>query len=571
MGVGQAAITSAFDVGALDAAELALEVRAVDRCARHGQLLREVLELHRVLSSSGAGLSTVPQTALLLQLSELAAAALLAEAQLLVGLPGALEALDCGLLTVEQSAVLLRSTGHLEPAVQHTVWQRLQARLLDAADGGAVLPPARLGELVRRWVVAADPGGAARRRQQAEAAGDVAYRRREDGVGDLIASGIPAPLLRAVLCRIRDHARPFGAQDERSAGKRRVDALVDLVLGRACPPAPSDQPAADPGVPAGGSCGCRAGTPVPCGAAVTVVVPLGAALGTTDELADLVGSGPLHPDELARLLLRGPRLRAVTVDDAGVPVAVGSRVRRPPPGDPVALRTALLELTGAPPGPAHPRHPLDHPDPGPARTARHRRGPDADPPPRSTLPRVHPPDLPGGYRPGRDLSRLVRARAPRCEWPGCGVRAAACDLDHDRAHPAGPTCACNLGPLCRRHHRVKQLLMSKRRTAAGVVWTDPTGRRWTSPAQHGAPAPELRDLTPVVADPLPAAEDALSPDALAELLAAPDDDVTRFDLRCEDLDPDDPRSDEDEDRLAARILGDTGWGLALDDPSRWVA
>jgi hypothetical protein len=58
---------------------------------------------------------------------------------------------------------------------------------------------------------------------------------------------------------------------------------------------------------------------------VTVVVPLGAALGTTDELAELVGSGPLHPDELARLLLHGPRLRAVTVDDAGVPVAVGSR------------------------------------------------------------------------------------------------------------------------------------------------------------------------------------------------------------------------------------------------------
>jgi len=113
--------------------------------------------------------------------------------------------------------------------------------------------------------------------------------------------------------------------------------------------------------------------------------------------------------------------------------------------------------------------------------------------------------------------------------------------------------------------------MSKRRTAAGVVWTDPTGRRWTSQAQHRAPAPELRDLTPVVADPLPAAEDALSPDALAELLAAPDDDVTRFDLRCEDRDPDDPRSDEGEDRLAARILGDTGWGLALDDPSRWVA
>jgi hypothetical protein len=112
--------------------------------------------------------------------------------------------------------------------------------------------------------------------------------------------------------------------------------------------------------------------------------------------------------------------------------------------------------------------------------------------------------------------------------------------------------------------------MTKRRTAAGVVWTGPDRPPLDEPGAARAPTAELRALTETVADPPPAAEDALSPDALAELLAAPDDDVTRFDLRCEDLDPDDPRSDED-DRLAARILGDTGWGLALDDPSRWVA
>jgi hypothetical protein len=118
---------------------------------------------------------------------------------------------------------------------------------------------------------------------------------------------------------------------------------------------------------------------------------------------------------------------------------------------------------------------------------------------------------PAGYRPGKKLLRLVRARAPRCEWPGCGRRAsrpgsrrsdptgdvAGCDVDHDLAWPAGPTCGCNLGPLCRRHHRIKQQGWTKRRQPDGSVrWTDPTGRVWTSPNQHHAvqairPAPPL--------------------------------------------------------------------------------
>ena len=58
------------------------------------------------------------------------------------------------------------------------------------------------------------------------------YRRREDGLGDLFATAVPAPLLQAVLCRVRALAQPFGGADDRSAGKRRLDALLDLLLGR---------------------------------------------------------------------------------------------------------------------------------------------------------------------------------------------------------------------------------------------------------------------------------------------------------------------------------------------------
>ncbi len=39
--------------------------------------------------------------------------------------------------------------------------------------------------------------------------------------------------------------------------------------------------------------------------------------------------------------------------------------------------------------------------------------------------------------------------------PGCRRRAVTCDLDHTIAWPTGSTEASNLGPLCRRHHRLK--------------------------------------------------------------------------------------------------------------------
>jgi hypothetical protein len=112
---------------------------------------------------------------------------------------------------------------------------------------------------------------------------------------------------------------------------------------------------------------------------------------------------------------------------------------------------------------------------------------------------------PGGYVPPRRLRRHLRARAPRCEWPGCGRRAIArtpCDLDHDLAWPFGPTCACNLGPACRRHHRIKQLGWTKHRQRDGSIrWISPTGRSWTSPPQHPVPratrpVPPLRRKDP---------------------------------------------------------------------------
>ena len=86
----------------------------------------------------------------------MSARTLLAEAQLLAALPGGLEALGCGLLTVAQSAVLLRAVGELPVQVQQQVWAQLQARLLSGGGGGGGAAAGAAG------VVAEPVGGAGR-------------------------------------------------------------------------------------------------------------------------------------------------------------------------------------------------------------------------------------------------------------------------------------------------------------------------------------------------------------------------------------------------------------------------
>jgi hypothetical protein len=86
------------------------------------------------------------------------------------------------------------------------------------------------------------------------------------------------------------------------------------------------------------------------------------------------------------------------------------------------------------------------------------------------------------YTPSRLLKHLVRARTATCPAPGCGAHAAHCDLDHTLAWPDGPSCECNFGPPCRRHHRVKQAPgWHLEQPEPGVMrWTTPSGRVHTT-------------------------------------------------------------------------------------------
>ncbi|WP_166392017.1 HNH endonuclease signature motif containing protein [Nocardioides ochotonae] len=76
------------------------------------------------------------------------------------------------------------------------------------------------------------------------------------------------------------------------------------------------------------------------------------------------------------------------------------------------------------------------------------------------------------------LAEQTRLAQPVCAFPWCERPARRCDTDHVTAHgDGGPTCSCNLAPLCRRHHRAKT------HTAWTYDKTDAATYLWRSP--HG--------------------------------------------------------------------------------------
>ena len=93
------------------------------------------------------------------------------------------------------------------------------------------------------------------------------------------------------------------------------------------------------------------------------------------------------------------------------------------------------------------------------------------------------------YRPPARIREYVVARDRTCRYPSCGQPAWRGDLDHTRPwDQGGRTCRCNLGGLCRRHHRLKQLPgWSLTQPEPGTFrWTTPAGRSYAArPAEYG--------------------------------------------------------------------------------------
>ena len=346
---------------------------------------------------------------------------------------------------------------------------------VDAGLAGVLVgaPAGRVRREVRRLVAVADAGAVAVRVRAATRARCVTYAPLPDGMATLSATG-PAPAVRAwyeeLTSRALDSARagtstdPFadlagraGDRDQRSLDERRFDALGEA-LGDALDAAGEGEgSAAHP-------CQRRRGA----GTRVELVVGRGTLRGEDDLPGELSGHGPV-PADVARAWARTATCACSStrsgsrsaVGDAGPPRAGegGARSDGSPRGAPTGP-------AGRPPSGAGARVR----GAGPCPVAAGGGGP---------------------YVVPVALAREVRSLLPRCTAPGCSVPASRCDLDHAVPWPQGPTCACNLHPLCRTHHRMKTVRGWSVRPA------DPSGRLetlvWTSPLGHRyETAPEVR-------------------------------------------------------------------------------
>jgi hypothetical protein len=354
-------------------------------------------------------------------------------------------------------------------------------------------------------VLSVDPDAARRRREEAEREARVEHWADPEGTASLAGRGLPPAAALTASSRLTQIAAAWkrhGAQG--GMDLLRAHAYLALLNGQPVdaapasllPPglAPADVPSASllspelaPGPPGPGErhpavgggpaasqhsaarrqhvpAGLRgpgAGGPPPTAGTISLTVPLTTLLGLADTPGESAGYGSLDADAtrlLARALAGHPATRwHITVTGpAGQALAHGTaRGPATPAGTrPGASRGWTVAVTA---------------EPITTGTCRHRS---AEP----------------GYRPSPALQRLIRARTITCSGPGCRRSAARCDLDHTIPHDKdGPTCECNLAPLCRFCHRLKQAHGWKLRQATpGVMtWTTPAGRRYTTlPSKH---------------------------------------------------------------------------------------
>ncbi len=106
------------------------------------------------------------------------------------------------------------------------------------------------------------------------------------------------------------------------------------------------------------------------------------------------------------------------------------------------------------------------------------------------------------YRPSAVLRRHIQLRDGTCRFKTCDRPSLNCALDHSKRHPAGKTCAGNLGPFCERHHIFKHALDGalahlKQPHPGTFVWTMPTGHIYTTtPPAIGPPIKDEKLATP---------------------------------------------------------------------------
>jgi hypothetical protein len=432
-----------------------------------------------------------------------------------------LAALLDGRIDVIRARIIAEATDDLSPADAAAV----EASVLPRAGKQTYVA---LGLAIGKAVVQVDPAGAMKRRKRGEKQARVERWREYDGTGALAGRNLPPDDTAAA-----DQALTARAVELRAAGLDgpldylRAVALIDQITGRDSRPAPgetgadaggdedwdnrNDWPAMDAwlldqhgGTGDGntGEDGAGGGTrppprpggpPSPGGkrkqlmkrrgkriqARINLTIPVRTLLELGDVAGDAGPFGPLDPAaarDMARAAAAHPGTRwCLTVTDSkGRAVAHGcARGPRPWVGH-------------APQDGPRPRDgPAEHP--GSRILVRQFLawlGITLEP--IATISCDHH-DAEPGYTPSRKLRHKIHARTPTCSYWGCRRPAAQCDDDHTCPWQAGGlTCQCNLAPLCRRHHRMKQRdgWHLEQPEPGIMVWRTPGRRTYvTTPAE----------------------------------------------------------------------------------------
>jgi hypothetical protein len=343
-------------------------------------------------------------------------------------------------------------------------------RAVAAATPG--LTTGQLRAATRRAVQAADPTAATKRKE--EALREARVERWDEPAGTAALAGRDLPPASVLAA---DHHLTALAEELKAAGAAGtldtlrahiylallsgvpVSTLLPMQPGGPGGPAAPGEPARAPTRPEGFAGAGRVR------GSVHLTLPLGTRLGQSEAPGQVAGFGPVDATDardLARALAAHPGTTwCLTVTGPG--------------GRPIAHGCAR----------AGPRGRRRTP-----RGNRPRAGPDASTRDRTWTFTLTVLDSGGcdhawetpGYRPTPALRHLVQIRHATCTFPGCRRPARQCDEDHTLAHHlGGRTCLCNLAPLCRYHHQVKQAPgWTLEQTSPGVLtWTTPAGRRYT--------------------------------------------------------------------------------------------
>jgi hypothetical protein len=413
------------------------------------------LDARRAGPDGREGEYVADEVATALKLTGRSAQDLLELSRQLERLPHTAGLLAAGIIDERRAAVIARHLALLPDDAAAAVDAALAPKAGDKTTG-------ELGAACHKAVIAYDPEAYERRKKQAEKNARVECWTEPTGTAAIAGRDLDRTKTIAAEKSIDEAARWLAAHGlSGSTDELRAEVLLarlgGLPLETLIPPAdPAGQPAStadQPASPTG-----QPPTTQPLGG-VNLTVPLTTWLGLTDRPGEISGTGAAGPADpgtcrgLADALARQPKARwCITLTDtAGRAVAHGcARAGPGPPGGDKRTWLATVTITPIETG-----------------SCSHR-------------------EESKGYRPSRTLRHRIKIRSPRCGFPGCRRSAWRCDDDHTIPYDrGGRTCECNLYPLCRHHHQVKQGLgWHLAQPEPGIlVWTTPSGRSYTVGAE----------------------------------------------------------------------------------------